>query len=130
VSILKAVPGGWQLRDVQKDILLKVEERFDQSDVFIIRAPVACHAKGQGILMYDGTIKKVENIQIGDLLMGPDSTPREVLKLHSGVDEMYRIHPYRGKSWDVNQHHILRLKCLIRKQKDNKRNPQIKLEST
>jgi hypothetical protein len=129
VSILKAVPGGWQLRDVQKDILLKVEERFDQSDVFIIRAPVACHAKGQGILMYDGTIKKVENIQIGDLLMGPDSTSREVLKLHSGVDEMYRIHPYRGKSWDVNQHHILRLKCLIRKQKDNKRWTEVEYQN-
>lgn len=41
MSILKAVPGGWQLRDVQRDVLLKLEEKFDSSDVFIIRAPVA-----------------------------------------------------------------------------------------
>ncbi len=41
MSILKAVPAGWDLRDVQRDILLKVEEKFDSSDVFIIRAPVA-----------------------------------------------------------------------------------------
>jgi len=41
MSILKAVPSGWNLRKVQEDVLLKVEEKFDSSDVFIIRAPVA-----------------------------------------------------------------------------------------
>ena len=40
MSILKAVPSGWTLRKVQEDVLLKVEEKFDSSDVFIIRAPV------------------------------------------------------------------------------------------
>ena len=41
MGILEAVPSGWELRAAQKNILLKVEEKFDSSDVFIIRAPVA-----------------------------------------------------------------------------------------
>lgn len=40
-EVLKSVPKGWTLRDVQRDILLKVEEKFDSADVFIIRLPVA-----------------------------------------------------------------------------------------
>ena len=34
------------------------------------------------ILMYDGTIKKVQDVVKGDLLMGDDSTPRTVLSLN------------------------------------------------
>jgi Rad3-related DNA helicase len=41
VSILKAVPAGWTLRPVQEDILRKIEDKLDSSDVFIIRLPVA-----------------------------------------------------------------------------------------
>lgn len=33
-----------------------------------------CHAKGQPIMMADGSTRLVENIEIGDLLMGPDLT--------------------------------------------------------
>ena len=40
-----------------------------------------CHGKGTKILMYDGTIKNVEDIKKGDQLMGDDSTPRIVLSL-------------------------------------------------
>jgi hypothetical protein len=28
--------------------------------------------------MYDGTLKEVQNVEKGDLLMGPDSKPRKV----------------------------------------------------
>ena len=42
----------------------------------LVAMPTGCHAKGHGILMYDGTVKKVEDVNIGDLLMGPDSQPR------------------------------------------------------
>lgn len=41
MSILNSVPPGWTLRDVQRDVLLRLEEKLDSSDVFIIRAPVA-----------------------------------------------------------------------------------------
>jgi len=68
-----------------------------------------CHAKGQKVLMYSGDFKKVENIKIGDILMGPDSTPRTVLNLFRGRGKMYKIVPKRGKSFIVNEDHILSL---------------------
>jgi len=72
-------------------------------------APTGCHAPGAPILMFDGTVKKVEEVQTGDLLMGPDSTSRTVLELHHGQDEMYEIRPIKGTSFVVNGGHILSL---------------------
>ena len=63
------------------------------------------------ILMYDGTIKMVQDIQVGDLLMGDDSKPRTVLSLARGQDKMYDIIPVKGETYTVNQEHILCLKA-------------------
>lgn len=68
-----------------------------------------CHRAGQEILMFDGSTKKVEDIQINDLLMGPDSSPRTVKSLHTGIQEMCEISPTKGASFVVNMDHILRL---------------------
>ncbi len=69
-----------------------------------------CLAKDTPILMYDGTIKPVQNVQVGDLLMGDDSSERRVLSLARGVDEMYDIIPVKGDKYTVNKEHILVLK--------------------
>lgn len=71
--------------------------------------PPGCHRKGQKIIMFDGSLKKVEDVQVGDQLMGPDQTPRNVLQLCRGVDKMVEIKPDDGKPWVVNQNHILTL---------------------
>lgn len=65
------------------------------------------------VLMYDGTIKRVQDVVIGDVLMGDDSTPRTVLKLYSGLDQMYKVVPARGDSYKVNQEHILSLQARV-----------------
>lgn len=76
-----------------------------------IQGPTSCHAKGAKVMLFDGTFKKVEHVKVGDKLMGPDSTPREVLKLVSGEDELYRVTQRRtGVSYVFNQHHELALK--------------------
>jgi replicative DNA helicase len=62
------------------------------------------------VLMYDGTIKKVEEVVVGDLVMGDNSTPRTVLKLGHGFEEMYKIIQTKGDSYTVNKSHILSLK--------------------
>ncbi len=69
-----------------------------------------CFAKGTGILMADGSIKKVENIIPKDKVMGIDSTPRTVLDIAGGKEMMYKIMPNRGESFIVNASHILSLK--------------------
>jgi hypothetical protein len=69
-----------------------------------------CHAKGTLLLMFDGSIKLVEDIKVGDLLMGDDSKPRTVLSLANGRDKMYDIIPIKGDKYTVNEEHILCLR--------------------
>ena len=76
----------------------------------LISLPTGCHAAGTKILMFDGGLKNVEDVAIDDLLMGPDSTPRRVLSLVYGEDDMYRINPVKGEPFTVNGKHILSLK--------------------
>lgn len=68
-----------------------------------------CFAKDTEILMFNGTIKRVQDIKIGDLLMGPDSKPRTVLSLANGQEEMFRVSPVKGDPYVVNKSHILSL---------------------
>jgi len=70
-----------------------------------------CLGKDTKILMYDGTIKNVQDIEVGELLMGDDSTPRRVLTLARGREQMYRISSKKGDSYICNESHILSLKC-------------------
>lgn len=65
---------------------------------------------GTPVLMYNGYIKKIEDVVVGDLLMGPDSKPRKVLALGSGEEEMYEIIPKTGMKWGCNEPHILSLR--------------------
>lgn len=75
----------------------------------VVIAPTGCHAKGTKILMLDGTFKNVEDVVVGDKLMGPDNKPRNVLTLHRGKEEMFKIIPTKGKPFVVNGGHILSL---------------------
>ena len=75
----------------------------------VVCMPTGCHAKGTKILMYDGSVKIVEDVKIGDKLMGPDSEPRTVLNLARGNEQMVRIVPTKGESFEVNISHILSL---------------------
>jgi len=69
-----------------------------------------CFALDTPILMYDGSFKKVQDIQVGDIVMGDDSKQRNVLSLGSGEDEMYEIISNKNESYTVNSEHILCLK--------------------
>jgi superfamily II DNA or RNA helicase len=62
------------------------------------------------ILMYDGGIKKIQDIKIGDQIMGDDSGPRNVLSLARGADRMYDVMYNNGEKYTVNEAHILCLK--------------------
>jgi len=84
-----------------------------KSGLYVFHGPPGtgkCLAKGTPVLMYDGSIKNVENIQNGELVMGPDSTPRKVSGVTNGQEEMFRITPKKGAPYTVNRSHILSLK--------------------
>lgn len=89
----------------------KMKSLMPDSTVLLLgrRRSGKCLMKGEKVLMYDGTIRKVEDIQLGDLVMGDDSTPRTVLETHSGKDILYKITHNDSQSYIVNSHHILSL---------------------
>lgn len=71
--------------------------------------PTGCHAKGERVLMADGSFKQAEDVVVGDRLMGPDGFGRTVLALHRGTDDLYRIVPVKGEPFAVNSGHVLSL---------------------
>lgn len=105
-------------KDVELDIergtqntVLGVSSKDDESKLRGKRAAkilieeFGCHIKGTKVLMYDGSIKNVEDIVIGDILMGDDSTPRVVQELYNGTDQLYKVTLSNGDYQIVNSHH-------------------------
>ena len=81
--------------------------RYNKLCINAARDHGKCEAVGTKVRMYDGNIKKVEDLKIGDLLMGVDSKPRRVIQLHIGFDDnMFRIEQSKGDSYTVNSKHI------------------------
>ncbi len=68
-----------------------------------------CFAENTLIRMYDGDLKKVQNINRGDMLMGDNSSPRIVMQTTQGEEDMYRIQQSNGRTYVVNGSHILSL---------------------
>ena len=91
----------------------KLTSGWQPSDLIIIAARPGmgkCLGKGTKVLMFDGSLKKVEDVLAGDLLMGDDSTPRKVLSIARGREKMYWVHQNKAMSYRVNESHILSLK--------------------
>lgn len=72
-----------------------------------------CLAEDTPVLMFDGSVRPVQNVRVGDQVMGPDSTPRTVLSLCSGTDQMYKVTPIKGEPYTVNEAHILSLRMSV-----------------
>ena len=66
----------------------------------------ACLGAGTRVKMYDSSYKNVEDIVVGDVLMGDDEKPRHVSQLYQGEQQMYRVR-YNGGEYRCNEHHIL-----------------------
>ncbi len=91
----------------------KITSGWQPSDLVIIAARPGmgkCLGKGTKVLMYDGSLKNVENIKENELLMGDDSSARKVLSIARGKEKMYWIHQNKAISYRVNESHILSLK--------------------
>ena len=101
--------GSLRLTDQQKKAVIG----SIINPISIITGPAGtgkCLAPKTPVLMFDGSIKAIKNIKVGEQVMGPDSKPRNVLSLASGKDEMYRIYPKLSKPFICNGPHVLTLK--------------------
>lgn len=96
VDSLNRHTGGWKNKDL---IVLAARPAMGK-----------CLSIDTQIVMYDGSIKKVQDVRVGDLLMGDDNTPRTVLSLARGREMMYWVRQRGADDYRVNESHILSLK--------------------
>lgn len=68
-----------------------------------------CLGIGTPVMKHDGSVVSVEDVRVGDALMGPDSGSRRVLSVTRGRGPLFRIVPTRGAPWVCNDAHILTL---------------------
>lgn len=103
-----------ELRDYQSLAFDQAREHIRAgARTVLINAPTGsgkCLGVGTPVLMYDGRIKQVQHVHVGDLLMGPDSRPRKVLSTTVGEGPLFRVTPTKGDPYVVNDEHILSLK--------------------
>lgn len=70
-----------------------------------------CFAFNTKVLLADGTTDVVQNIKVGDALMGPNNVVVKVEKLVRGHDTMYTISPLYSEPYTVCKGHLLTLRC-------------------
>lgn len=98
---------GYRPRAGQIELARAVDAAIRARTHLLSEAPTGCHAAGQLVLMHDGSLKRVEDVIVGDALTGPDGGPRRVLALARGRDRMVDIVPTDGERWRVNRGHVL-----------------------
>ena len=102
---------SYQPRGGQVALSRAVDAAIRTRTHLLSEAPTGCHAAGQLVMMYDWSTKKVEDVVVGDRLMGRDRASRTVLGLARGEDFMVDIVPHAElpvwEPWRVNRGHIL-----------------------
>ena len=97
--------------DAARALLTHGQEKMRQRGIVCFHATGSgkCFAAGTPILMYDGTVKPVETVEPGDIVMGDEgNSSRTVLALGRGTEDMYRIVPKDGgEPWSCNASHLL-----------------------
>lgn len=102
----------------QDDFLHSVENKVG---LFTGAGYGKCLWKSTELLKHSGAVVRADQIRLGDLLMGPDSTPRKVLEIHRGVDVLYEIIPVKGEPFKVTGNHRLTLSRSYGKGKTQKK---------
>lgn len=108
-------------RKKYKEPLLYVRELFSQPHHKALYfnaskniCEIGCLGKDTGLRMFDGSVKKVQDILIGDKLMGIDSTERIVTDTFSGQNIMYEVKSKYNEPYIVSDTHNL-----VNENKDN-----------
>lgn len=92
----------------------------------VLAARDHCFGKDTEVRMFDGSVKKIQDIQVGDLVMGPDSKSRTVLRTHSGIDDLYQINFVKNQQPQItNGLHDL---VLYQKTKEGRKQRRVKVQ--
>jgi superfamily II DNA or RNA helicase len=103
-----------ELRPAQQQVVADISAAFRAGYKRVMVSAACgfgkCHGKGTKVIMADGSVKAVEDVDVGDRLLSPTGLPRTVLSLGRGREEMYRVVPVKGDSYTVNSSHLLSCK--------------------
>jgi len=72
-----------------------------------------CLGKDTRVLLHNGDVILVQDVKVGDQLMGDDHEPREVLSINHGIGNLYSITQSEGMDYTVNIDHVLSLKNVV-----------------
>jgi serine/threonine protein kinase len=75
----------------------------------IVHRDLKCLARDTPVLMADGGVRAVQTIGVGERVMGDDGTPRTVLSVTAGRDQLYAVGKGRHQ-FTCNSAHVLSLK--------------------
>jgi hypothetical protein len=104
-----------ELREIQKEIkgdCMKALNKFGCHLISLYPGAGKCHGINTPIIMFDGSIKMIQDIKVGEKVMGDDATPRNVLSISRGREKLYKIKQELGDDYVVNESHILCLKFM------------------
>lgn len=109
-----------QRETIMKNYIFKLLARFLDGYVndeeVLIWTGTGCHGIGTQIRMYDSSLKSVEDIKIGNVLLGDDKTPRIVRHLYRGQDKLYNVRQHDKSDYVVNSEHRLALQFIGKKE--------------
>lgn len=108
----------WHAAYWMAGIALPPHERFwvgvyfgetKENNVLASRGTSKCQKIGSLIVMADGSLRKIEDVQVGERVMGPDNLPRTVLHTTRGTGKLYTVRQSSGLDYTVNDSHVLSL---------------------
>lgn len=110
------VESSFKPREEQDELIKESLQTLNKKGSVIISAYTGfgkCLGLDTEILMFDGNIKKVQDIKVGDKIMGDDSTERNILSICTGKEQMYKISYNENEYFKANESHILSLYLTI-----------------
>ncbi|HEX9134403.1 MAG TPA: Hint domain-containing homing endonuclease, partial [Ktedonobacteraceae bacterium] len=101
---------GWGEKEGMRKLWMIPRASYFSTIAGGLPASGKCLGKDTPVMLFDGSVIPVQDVHVGDLLMGPDSQPRRVLSTNKGHGPLYRIIPKRGMSWVCNDVHMVTVK--------------------
>lgn len=96
--------------DKQRDVLLDTFVR--RKYIIAGRRAGKCFGYGTKIRMFDGSIKEVQDLSVGDVVMGSENEPQVVMSTNVGQSKLYNVIGNKSGSrvgFTCNEGHILTL---------------------
>lgn len=90
-----------------KDLLILLIDGGIRQEKFYVFTGNGCHAAGARISMFDGTTKRIEDVHIGDSVMGANAEARVVTKLWRGMSKMLSVTGSTFEALTVTPNHKL-----------------------